>query len=1066
MKQRKRWIGFAILLMLGIMPLKASASEEPRVSSEKALVASEEPVVLRVAFPEVEGFTMKDKDGKRSGLVVDYLNEIAKYTGWEYEYIDVKNEDLIDAFLEGSFDLMGGTYYNESLSEYAAYPDYSCGNTKSYLLARWEDTFIRGNLFNLNGKTIGVYSRATENLSRLEMFLEVNKLECEIKLYDIEELVDGSLFYYLENGQVDLLLGNATDNNGTFKEVASFDSQPHYIVTQEGNQEILDELNRALGQILEANPLFSEKYYSSANSRTMVLNKEEQAYVQEKRTVTVAVPENFHPFYCVESTESGHNGIVPDMLHKIEEMSGLTFSYLLTDTYIEAVKMVQNEEADVLGFYLGSDEESAKAGFALTQPYITLVESVVRNEATVYPQEGLTYGLTEGRDIPSNIEGSVVYFADIRDALEAANQGEIDFVYGLSTHIEGEMQKVIYPNLKSVSFYNNSIDICFGVLRPADSYLLTIFNKAINCITEEERAAIGNTNLASLGQAGFTLRNFVYLNPVLTVVLMLIFCLFLIIIILISLRFRMRSMKIRSELKSAEETSRAKGQFLSQMSHEIRTPINGIMGMTELSKKHVNDPEQVGHYLDRIQISSQKLLTLVNEILEMSKLESGKVELEEVPFDLGKLLRSLCSDFSIQAEAKNIDFEIELQGQIESFLVGDSLRLNQILENLLSNAVKFTAGGGKITVAVKELSRKEDSVRMSFEVRDTGCGIAEENQERIFSAFEQENKGTTRKYGGTGLGLAITKDFVKLMQGEISVESKVNNGSCFRVEVPFRYREEEKKPCGEGQRILLVHSSKSTREYLTELLREENFSADAAETVEQAEETLGAANTAGNAYEMCLLEWKVSGETKAAESISKLCEASENKTTLILTGYDCEALADAAVQPQVEEILYQPVFRKDIVKLLEKHNTARQRQMISLKGCFRNLHILVVEDNEINREVVLGLLEETEASADYAVDGAMAVEKFAVSAEGYYDLILMDIQMPVMDGLSATRAIRALKRSDAGEVFIFAMSANALKADKEKCLESGMNAHIGKPFKLEEIYRRYREEKYKKRKGL
>ncbi|WP_455616777.1 ATP-binding protein [Eisenbergiella sp.] len=1021
--------------------------------------------VLRVAFPESEGFTMKKADGTRYGLVVDYLNEIAKYTGWEYEYIDADGDTMIEEFLAGDYDLMGGTYYSPALEQYFGYPDYSCGSTKSVLLARWDDSTIRGyDYSDFNGKTIGAYERAGENLRRLKEFLSMNGLDCTIRTYGVEDTVDGSLHAYLENGEVDLLLGNAADDVGLFRTVTYFDAQPHYIVTAPDNKKILDELNRALTYILGSNPNFAAECYARNFPETgihaLVLNEEEKAYIRAKKTVTVAVPQSFHPFYCMEEPDGDHNGIVPDILSRVTDFSGLSFSYEFTDTYAEALELVKAGEADVLAFFLGGEEDAAQAGLALTKSYTNLIDLVVRNKSVSYPSDGMTCAVQNGRAIPSNIHGEVVNFATVYDALSAVNRGEVDFAYGLSAQIESEMQRHTFSNLVPVSVLENSNEISFAISRPAEASLLTIFNKGINSISETQIATIRDANLVSTGQTFFSLKNLIYANPLLAISIVAVFLVLLIIIVMIMSVSRVRALKIRNELEKAEATSRAKSQFLSQISHEIRTPMNGIIGMTELSRKYVDEPERMTGCLDKIQSSSQHLLSLINDVLDMSKIESGKIELHREPFELGELLRSLKAVFDPQAKAKNITCELYLYGQLEEQLIGDALRLNQIVTNLMSNAIKFTPNGGSVALSVRELGREEKTIRIAFEVRDTGCGIAQENLERIFVPFEQEYSGTTRKYGGTGLGLSITKSFVELMGGTISVTSQVNTGSCFRVELPFTYECSEPELCGAGRRALLAQSNQAMREYLAGLLQSEAFTVVTSETAEQAERELKAADKEHSPYDLCLLEWNLD-KTRTAESVVRqLRTAGTDGLTVILTGYDCEELEEAARLPQADGVLCQPIFRKDVYAALEHRDAdAGASGGFTYTDCFAGLNILVVEDNAINMEVALGLLEDTGARLDSAYNGREAVERFEKSPEGYYDLLLMDMQMPVMDGLGATKTIRSLARSDAKTVLIFAMTANAMSEDARKCLESGMNAHIGKPFMVEDIYKRYREVK-------
>ncbi len=384
--------------------------------------------------------------------------------------------------------------------------------------------------------------------------------------------------------------------------------------------------------------------------------------------------------------------------------------------------------------------------------------------------------------------------------------------------------------------------------------------------------------------------------------------------------------------KAAEQASLAKSEFLSRMSHEIRTPMNGIIGMTEIARRNSQDPEKVDDCLKKVSLSSKHLMSLINDVLDMSKIESGKIQLKNELFDLRLFLENIENIYSVQAEEKEIGFEISLSGRIDELIEGDSLRLNQILTNLLSNAFKFTPKGGKVILKVCELKHEENSVLLRFSVKDTGIGIKEENLGKIFEAFEQENSEITHKYGGTGLGLSIVRRFSELMGGSVNVHSEYGKGSEFEVELPFTVTENSR-----------------------------------------------------------MIDWK--GERSSEKRVI------ENKT----------------------------------------YN-------------FNGKHILLAEDNELNREIAVELLGSvTGAIIDEAEDGEKAASLFAKSSINYYDLILMDIQMPHMNGFDATKKIRAMDRPDAATVPIFAMTANAFAEDAEKSRQAGMNAHLSKPLEISAV---------------
>ena len=906
------------------------------------LAQTSEKRVLRVAFPQVDGMSWTAEDGTHHGMLVDYLNEIAKYTGWEYEYIDTKGPAMLNEFVEGKYELMGGNYYIPALEKYYAYPNYNMGYSRSLLLARSDDRSIHSyDLESMNGKTIGVYENARENIRRLKEFMAINGLYCNIRYYKQEDMVGKiGLYPYLAKGEIDLLLNNVAHISDSVRVVVAYDSQPYYIVTNPGNKEVLDGLNMALERILDANPNFAAERYAVNFPDRLVniqLSDRDLEYVNERKTITVAVPENWYPLYCKETPLKNHTGIMADVLDEIKSFTGLRFSYVYAKNYADAIRLIQQGDADILGFFLGDENDAAQLGLALSASYVSANNIIVRNKACSYPAPGLVGALVENQRLPSGISVEKIrFYPSIKEALFAVNNGEADFIYGLSSRMEQDILRYHFTNLAPVTLVNDQSTISFALPIPVDPDLLTILNKAINNLSESERTVIRNRNLESIGVSEFSLTDFIYANPLQFMFIVMFVLSVLFTALLLALGARMKATVIQGNLKRAEAANLAKSEFLSRMSHEIRTPMNGIVGMSTIAMQNIDNTDKIKDCLEKVIMSSKHLLALINDVLDMSKIESGKVELRHESFNFRAFLQDFENLYGEQAKSKGISYETILASDLEVQIIGDSLRLNQVLSNLLSNALKFTPAKGMIKLRVSKTGEDQENVYLRFEVIDTGCGIAEENYDKIFESFEQENVDVTYKYGGTGLGLSIVKRFTGLMGGGIHVTSVQGNGSTFTVDLPFGKIKESGKP---------------TR-----------FS-----------------------------------DINGRNDLAKDCYAVD---------YD-----------------------------------------------FKGKRILLVEDNELNREIAEELIGVTGASVESAEDGVQAVEMFKESAEGYYDLILMDVQMPHMDGYEATRCIRALGRSDAQKVPIFAMTANAFAEDVQKSREAGMNAHISKPLDIRAVYK-------------
>jgi signal transduction histidine kinase/DNA-binding response OmpR family regulator len=507
-------------------------------------------------------------------------------------------------------------------------------------------------------------------------------------------------------------------------------------------------------------------------------------------------------------------------------------------------------------------------------------------------------------------------------------------------------------------------------------------------------------------------------------------------------------------LRQAEQASRAKSIFLANMSHEIRTPMNAIIGMTNIAKLS-QDLERKEYCLDKIEGASNHLLGVINDILDMSKIEANKFELSFADFNFEKMLQKVVNVINFRMEEKNLDFTVHIDRNIPLWLYGDDQRLAQVITNLLSNAVKFTPEQGSVRLDT-ELKNEEGGVyTIRISVADSGIGITEEQQSRLFSSFEQADSSTSRKFGGTGLGLAISKRIVSMMDGGIWVESEPGRGSTFTFQVKLKQGQgtgESLTAPGIGWRnlrVLAVDDAEDIREYFSELAKGMGFFL---ETAPDGKEALALIEKNG-VYDIYFVDWKMPG-MDGVELSRRIKEKGRASVVIMISAAQWTVIEEEAKAAGVDKFLSKPLFPSAIVDCVNHclgyNNFVADAGTHEKMDNFAGKRMLLAEDVDINREIVISLLEPSSLIIDCAENGAQALKLFMDNPEKY-DFIFMDVQMPKMDGYEATRLIRASGAPNAKTIPIIAMTANVFREDIEKCLAAGMNAHVGKPLDLDEV---------------
>ena len=513
-------------------------------------------------------------------------------------------------------------------------------------------------------------------------------------------------------------------------------------------------------------------------------------------------------------------------------------------------------------------------------------------------------------------------------------------------------------------------------------------------------------------------------------------------------------------VRAAETANKAKSTFLSNMSHDIRTPMNAIIGFTTLAVSNIDDKKRVQDYLGKILSSSNHLLSLINDILDMSRIESGKIHLEETEVSLSEVLHDLKTIISGQIHAKQLELYMDVMDVTNEDVYCDKTRLNQVLLNLLSNAVKFTPAGGTVSVRIRQChGTQKGSELYEIRVKDNGIGMSQEFVQKIFSPFERERTSTVSRTQGTGLGMAITKNIVDMMGGTIEVQTEQDKGTEFIVRLPFRTQPEhqrtEKIAELEGLKALVVDDDFNTCDSVTKMLvrvgMRSEWTLSGREAVLRARQSM----ELGDAFHAYIIDWRLP-DMNGIEVTRQIRSLGDDTPIIILTAYDWSDIEAEAKAAGVTAFCAKPLFMSDIRETLmtaigQSQSEPEDSVLPAAGSDFRGRCILLVEDNELNREIAVEILNEYGFLVDTAKNGAEAVEKVKNSEPGNYDLVLMDVQMPVMNGYEATKQIRALDNPALAGITILAMTANAFDEDRKKALECGMDGFLSKPIVIEEL---------------
>ena len=949
-----------------LFTLTAFADTATEASS---MSASDMYVNVQAAWYE-DSYHITNPDGGRSGYGYEYEQAVASYTGWDYIYVQDDWTALFEKLESGQIDIMSALSYTDERAEHMLFSDLPMGEERYYLYVDLEHSGISPTkLSSLNGKRIAVMEKTVQYTQFCAWEEKNNITTIHVPVDSIDEAK--ALF---DAKQLDGVVSTETSiwADAGLTAIIDTGSSDIYFGISKLRPDLKEKLDDAMRAMEKDKPFYANELYKRyiATQTLSPLTMEEKDWLAEHGSIRIGYLRN-DPGFSVEDPKTGQvTGVLNDYIMHATDCLDETIHFEIVgfDTLQAALSAVQNGKVDMVFHVSQNPYYAERNGVSLSNTVLSIPLAVVTAQDAFNESMSNTIAIVKS-DAQAKWYISNKYpfwmiakYDSYKDAEAAVERGDVD---GMLIRSGQVMQYVNDKELHSV-YLTQAGEVSFAVDR-GNRRLNSILNKTLK--TMQSTKLTGAVSMYEDATKKVTLLDFVKDNllPV-TISCLSLFLLILAVILgflrnarlaaaraeRLNAKLQENEQELKHALTQAESANAAKTAFLNNMSHDIRTPMNAIIGFTELASSQLEHPEKVRDYLGKIGMSSEHLLSLINDVLDMSRIESGKVTLQEKPLHLPTLMEDLSTMIRPSLEEKQIDFQMELQDVQDENVLADQLRLTQILLNLLSNAVKYNRRNGSIRFLLRqEKGRPNGCACYHFVVRDTGIGISEQFQQHIFENFSREETATVSGIQGTGLGLAITKRMVEMMGGTIEVSSVEGQGSTFDVGLCFRC-------CAPAE--------------------------------------TGAGS--GTAASEPLSETAASGQTEAAStgrSIGGLITAQQ-------TGAD-----------------------------------------------LRGKKILLVEDNELNQEIATEILKEAGFLVEVAEDGAVAVEKMTGAEPGQYDLILMDIQMPVMNGYEATRQIRAMDSAYCRTIPILAMTANAFEEDRALATEAGMNGYLTKPIDVEKM---------------
>ena len=922
-KKKRVCLSILVLIMLLFVPVSAYASEIKN-DGKTTQGIEEENKIVRVGYFPYANFQEGGYGEHKQGAGYEYLQKISYITGWKYEYVYGSFKECLDMLADGEIDILGSVSYTPERAESIDFSTYAAGTERYWIYTRKDHTdLMDGDSKQMNGCRIGVADGSYQK-ELLEKWLDSNQIQAEVvvcKGYD--EMIEK-----MDADELDALVVPALSVNSDFIAIANIGASDCYFGVSKSRPDLLKELNSALEEIDNTETDYSSKLYARYEGKAVInyaLNKEEKQWLNaHENTIRVGYLKDNLPF-CGE--ENGKlTGILGTVLDTVQEKYKITIKAVSCSTGVEMNETLQSGKIDIAGPIIQDFYTQEQFQVVLTDEIFDITPVVIY-KGNEYTNSLSTIAATETSLYSKLMVALLFPDAEIKqydtqeECLEAVANGKVEATVIPSTKINLLNES---PLAKSLSFAEMAKRQELGMFTTRENRrAATIINKAIVQSSNILNGVVLAQN--SVSEKKMTLQDVLaeYAGLAIVVSFVIIFVLLLLVYSLsVSRKKQMEALK---EAQDANAANIAKTTFLNHMSHDIRTPMNAIVGFTDIAMKRKPDKE-VENCLKKIRQSSEYLMTLINDVLDISHIESGKLEYKPVPVDLRDMINTVLSIARGYIENRDLNLYVSREELKTPYVMADELRIREVLLNIISNAIKFTKDGGTISFSAENApGNDEHHIIVRYRISDTGIGMSEEFMDRIFDEFSQENNGARTSYKGTGLGMTIAKRYVDLMGGKIEVSSRQGIGSTFTVEIP-----------------------------------------------------------------------------------------------LLIT----------------DHILYQ---KEDKSK---KDKSKKERDL-------HGLHVLLAEDNDLNAEIAVSLLEEQGMIVTRTADGKSALAQFCNTAPGTFNLILMDIMMPKMNGYDTTKAIRNLPdRPDGKKIPIIAMTANAFAEDIQAALNAGMDDHVAKPIDM------------------